>query len=954
MLEFRLLGTLDAGERGSVALGGRKQRTLLAYMLLHRNKAIPRGTLIDALWPENPPVTAAHALDVYVSRLRKSLGGEGLLFETRGGSIRLHVPDEAVDAARFEQLVAAARRVEDPAGRLVALDQALALWRGRALADLLDELSLRPERERLEEERLVAEEERFEAMLALGRHDQAIGALQSLTSEHPLRERPQRLLMLALYRDGRQSEALELFNATRGRLREELGLEPGPDLRALQRRILNHDPTLAAPSPAEDTLLNLPAPPNELIGRERELSELVDLLLRGDVRLLVLAGAGGSGKTRLAIEAARQAAAAFANGAAFVPLAAVRDAELVPAAIADAVGLQPVLDQKVPVTWAAAFAGRELLLVVDNFEHVRSAAPLLVELLAQAPRLRLLVTSRVVLHLSGERVYPVQPLPLEDAAELFRQRTLAADPAAVFDAADSEAIESICARLDGLPLAVELAAGHARTLTPVEVSGRLDRHLPLLAGGARDLPTRQQTLRATLEWSYDLLNRAERKLFGRLSIFAAAAELEAIETVCESTMDILASLVDHNLVVRDVTPTGSRYVMLETVREFAGEMLDAAGDAAQLLDRHAYCFLELVERAERALRRGSEMGAWLARLEAAYPDLRKAIDRFRADQRPIEQARVVGGLGSFWFNRGYSTEVCVLVEEVLAAALPAEVRLKVLRSGFPVARHGDRERADEWAREALQLARAIGDAPAVVRALIQLGWNALDRDDLEAAEHWLSESVATARGSPDDQLNAAYPHALTHFARVATHKGEYERAQNLLEEALEAVGRDDVYARAAIAGFLARNAAAAGHHERAATLQRLSIEMFASQGTRAALPWATCALARTITRLGNPEAAARLIGAAEKEDRVLYGHTTIGTAWTIRTLSPREQAVYTDSVLETRDALGDRTFERLRDEGRCMTTAEMLRLVAVSTDAYDKADELRSRLRGTADRTRAG
>lgn len=247
MLEFRLLGTLDAGERGSVPLGGRKQRTLLAYLLLHRNVAIPRDTLIDALWPEDPPATAVHALDVYVSRLRKALG-DGALFETRGGSILLRVPDEAVDAARFEQLVAAARRAEGPADRLVELEQALALWRGQALADLLDESSLRPERERLEEERLAAEEERFEAMLALGRHGEAIGGLQALASEHPLRERPRRLLMLALYRAGRQSEALEAYRSFRRLLSDELGLEPGIELRELEAAVLRHDDRLSAPT----------------------------------------------------------------------------------------------------------------------------------------------------------------------------------------------------------------------------------------------------------------------------------------------------------------------------------------------------------------------------------------------------------------------------------------------------------------------------------------------------------------------------------------------------------------------------------------------------------------------------------------------------------------------------------------------------------------------------------
>jgi DNA-binding SARP family transcriptional activator len=299
MVEFRLLGTLDAGEQGSVALGGRKQRTLLAYLLLHRNEAIPRDTLIDALWPEDPPATAAHALDVYVSRLRKSLGGDGL-FETRGGSIRLNVADEAVDAARFEQLVGEARGAESPAARLAALEQALALWRGRALADLLDESSLRPERERLEEERVVAEEERFEAMLALGRHDEAIGSLQSLASEHPLRERPRRLLMLALYRAGRQSEALEVYRAYRRLLSDELGLEPSAELRELEAAVLRHDRMLAAPAPAEVDAAALTTSASAVrVRRTRRrvvtIAAVIVLVAGAIVAALALSGGGNAG-----------------------------------------------------------------------------------------------------------------------------------------------------------------------------------------------------------------------------------------------------------------------------------------------------------------------------------------------------------------------------------------------------------------------------------------------------------------------------------------------------------------------------------------------------------------------------------------------------------------------------------------------------------------------------------
>ena len=298
MVEFRLLGTLDAGERGSASLGGRKQRTLLAYLLLHRNEAIPRDVLIDALWPDDPPATAPHALDVYVSRLRKSLGVDGL-FETRGGSIRLNVSDEGVDAAQFERLVGDARRAEAPAGRLVALEQALALWRGRALADLLDEPALRPGRERLEEERLGAEEQRFEVMLALGRHDEAIGALQAFASAHPLRERPRRLLMLALYRAGRQNEALEVYRNFRRLLSDELALEPSVDLRELEAAILRQDKTLAAPSPAEPaqvTFVPPSSPPRTRHSRRRaaEIAAVVAAVAGAIFAALALSGGGSA------------------------------------------------------------------------------------------------------------------------------------------------------------------------------------------------------------------------------------------------------------------------------------------------------------------------------------------------------------------------------------------------------------------------------------------------------------------------------------------------------------------------------------------------------------------------------------------------------------------------------------------------------------------------------------
>jgi DNA-binding SARP family transcriptional activator/outer membrane protein assembly factor BamB len=356
MLEFRLLGTLDAGEEGSAALGGRKQRTLLAYLLLHRNEAIPRETLIDALWPEDPPVTAAHALDVYVSRLRKSIGVDGLL-ETRGGSILLNAPDEAVDAARFEQLVAAARRAEAPGDRLVPLEQALALWRGRALADLVDEPALRPECDRLEEERLVAQEERLEAMLALGRHDEAIGPLQALASEQPLRERPRRLLMLALYRAGRQSEALEVYRSFRRLLSDKLGLEPSADLRELEAAILRQDEALATPAPVEPAAAPLAPPVLPRRARRSRRAALVAIA----AAVVVAAGATFAALSLSGGSSARPALTVPPLSAAAIDPATGRVVDVVP------LPARPVAALAVGRTlWIASWADRTLTRLDDR------------------------------------------------------------------------------------------------------------------------------------------------------------------------------------------------------------------------------------------------------------------------------------------------------------------------------------------------------------------------------------------------------------------------------------------------------------------------------------------------------------------------------------------------------------------------------------------------------------
>ena len=406
------------------------------------------------------------------------------------------------------------------------------MWRGPPLSDLAFESFAQGEIARLEELRLAALERRFERDLADGRHADLIGQLTAALREHPLRERFTAQLMLALYRAGRQADALAAFQDARSRLVEELGLEPGEELKALQRRILEHDPALDLATRARRRT-SLPASPSSFVGRRRELEHLRELLQRRGPRLLTLTGAGGTGKTRLALEIARRLEDGFADGACFVPLAAVGDGELVAPAIAQALGVRPGPGQSIAEALKAFVRERDLLLILDNFEHLLDAAPIVSELLAAAPELTVLATSRTYLNLYGESEYAVPPLGLEvEAISLFAERARAARTDFAPTDGNAAAIAAICARLDGLPLAIELAAARIRTLSPAEILARLERRLELLTGGPRDVHARQRTLRDTLRWSYDLLPAREQRLFARLGVFAGGWSARAADAVC--------------------------------------------------------------------------------------------------------------------------------------------------------------------------------------------------------------------------------------------------------------------------------------------------------------------------------------------------------------------------------------------------------------------------------------
>jgi predicted ATPase/DNA-binding SARP family transcriptional activator len=793
----RVLGPVEVvGGTGRAALTA-KHRRLLGALVAADGRSRTVDELVDALWGDVPPASAAKLVQVYVSQLRKSLP-EPIRVVTRTGSYALDAPPEAVDAQRFERLVlecAAARRHGNQALAASLAEQALGLWRGRPYGELGYMEFARAEVERLEELRLVAVEERIEAQLELGRHAQLLGEILALAAEHPLRERLQAFAMLALYRCERQSDALAHYAAARAKLHDELGLEPGADLRELQRLILQHDPSLAVGERPPDDSSALPHPPNRLVGRERELEALGELLVRRDPRLIVLTGAGGSGKTRLALEAARRAAPTYANGAALVELAPLGDHALLVPTIAQALGVVDQGGEHPLEALADVLRTRELLLVLDNVEHLREATPALPELLSQAPRLTLLVTSRAVLHLSGEHVFPVAPLDDAAALELFEQRAQALWPPFRLSPDNEAVVRKICVRIDGLPLAIELAAARVRTLAPDALLQRLGERLSLLTGGPRDAPARQQTLRETLDWSYGLLAEEERAFLARLSVFPAGATLDALVAVClpgaehGAALDLVERLLDASMAVAYEHGGAMRYGLLETVRQYAADRLQAL-DAEATAERHALWALELAATAESELS-GDRQTQWLTTLEAEHDSLRAALAHFASGAEKQLELRLAVSLSRFWYVRGHLGEGRHYLEAALAGAAdqsPLLLRRALTAAGAIALLQGDYTAAIRFSEAALDAAREAGEQRFVANALSNLGAIVLAAGDDGRAAAVLEEAVSLAREAGDGRIAAL---AINNLGDLALTTGDYARARRLFEEShalLEARG----------------------------------------------------------------------------------------------------------------------------------------------------------------------
>jgi predicted ATPase/DNA-binding SARP family transcriptional activator len=915
-MEFRILGPLEVLDGDEVIpLRGARERALLAMLLLNANQFVSSDRLLDELWGEDLPQSGRAALQVRVSQLRRALGRGAARLVTMSAGYVLEVEPEELDLTRFERLVAESGRAE-PARAAALLREALALWRGRPLADVCYESFAQAAIGRMGQLRLEAIEKRVEADLALGRHAELIAELEMLVSEHPSNERLRGQLMRALYRCGRQGDALAVYRQAVVWLRDELGLEPGPDLRELERAILQHDSMLdlrprsplgRPPASAMAPESHLPVPATTFVGRGRELAEVGLLLRRAGTRLLTLTGPGGSGKTRLALRAGEQAAADYREGVWFAGFANVSDPEMIVTTIGQALGLAERPGISPTQRLGDWLAERELLLVLDSLEQLVDGTACLSELVAACPGLTLLITSREPLHLAGECQYDVPELAPAEAVELFAARARAVAPAF---ALDPDLAERICERLDRLPLAIELAAARTKGLSASEVLARLESRLQLLSGGPRDVPERQRTLRATIDWSYELLDLEQRSLFARLAVFAGGCTLAAAEAVCRAELNTLQALIDRSLVRRDA----DRYRMLQTVREYALERLEQTGEAEELRQRHAEWLIELL-RAQGLQQPGWPNERSLACVAPERENFAAALDWASRRGRFKTVAQLAAPLVGVWLLTGrfHEAERWLSLIRDEGHRYPARLAAEVASAARANAWHrGEEPEATRRGVHALSLWRQVGDLKAIATEMLSLANSASDREDDHDGRAAYAETIRFAR---EHDLTRILTSALISLGDLEIRQERLKEALRICEESRAVAARGSDLSAVSLIN-LTHIAMLESRQDDAARLAREALEEALASGAILIVSWTAIEAAWPLAAHGEFEHAARLLGSAH----VFLDRTGARREWMDQAASAAAGDILGDHL----DAL---TLQALFDEGGGITPDKAARAV---------------------------
>jgi predicted ATPase/DNA-binding SARP family transcriptional activator len=845
---FGVLGPLVLEQDGrGVTLPSGRQRSLLALLLLAGGVPLSRDRLMDELWGDHPPASAVSALHVHLSKLRALLGG---LLALEGAGYALRPGGFELDVWRFDALVEQAR--DDAASAPQLLREALDLFRGEPLCDVASEGSVAQWRRALEEKRLQAIILRHDALLAAGAAGELVADLERLAGEHPFEERLWGQLMLALYRAGRLADALDAYQRARRLFAAELGLEPGEPLGALQRQILDRDPALAAPGPAQSPFARVTAPAAEsqsnlprsltrLVGREAELDALSELVADPDVRIVTLTGPGGVGKTRLLLELARRHEHDPRDGTVLVRLEGVTDPALVAAEIAAAFAAADGTEGPSADGLGAYLREREVLLAIDNFEHLLAAAPLVAELLGPAPGVLALVSSRTAMRIRGEQTFEVEPLALpagdsddelsaSPAVQMFVQCARSANRKLVVDASQTQTIAAICNALDGLPLAIELAASRSHSLSPDQIADRLTEPLSIGANALRDLPDRQRTLQATIQWSYDLLSPEAQHVLSCASVFLGGFTPDALEAVAgDPVQQWLEELLEASLARR--RPEEDRFELLELVRAFAHDALVTRGADAEAHERHRAFFVDRVAPASVTFDGGGAPGEVAAPLLADLANLRAAMDDAIGANDDRSAVALALGMRPLWLALMLRRESQDLVDRLLERfSVPAPSEVSLLRA---VAFIDYGPNASTWHRRLAERAAAIGDHEALAMATGNLFARALNARDL-AEMRRLRPSLQGLLDTPTTPRALGWTHSF--LALDAYVEGDYSASvdqASLSERQGREIGHDVMLASAVGARLLAQSArdgtlAHADLSEAVAVMRRPSVQPLAA------------------------------------------------------------------------------------------------------------------------------